>query len=187
MKYTIAIGIAVVLLAGMVIGVPAKLQEPADTQPQAAIEWLTIEEAAARSAVDGKKILIDLYTDWCSWCKRLDADTYSNPEVIAYVTANFHAVKFDAEQHGDVVLQGRTFKHLPELGRNGTHELAARLMNGKLSYPTTVFLEPNLAMITPVPGYHGAKDMQVILSYVAQEAYKTTSFDQFKASAAGSR
>ena len=39
------------------------------------INWTTFEKAIALSKQDGKPVLVDVYTDWCGWCKRLDATT----------------------------------------------------------------------------------------------------------------
>ncbi|MEM7659951.1 MAG: thioredoxin family protein, partial [Bacteroidota bacterium] len=81
---------------------------PADSPPPAKeeINWISVEEAAALSAQDGKKLIIDLYTDWCGWCKRMDRDTYAKAEVIRYINEHYHAVKFNAEQKESVTVGG---------------------------------------------------------------------------------
>jgi len=55
-------------------------------------------EAAAR---DNKLVLIDVYTDWCGWCKRLDRDTYTNRSVIELLNSQFICVKLNAEDGRD--------------------------------------------------------------------------------------
>ena len=141
------------------------------TAPQESVNWISIEEAAALAQKDGKKILVDVYTDWCGWCKRMDKATYQNTEVVAYLNENFHAVKFNAEQKEDVVLRGRTFKYVPQ-GRRGYHELAAGILQGKMSYPSTVFLNENLEILTDVKGFRKANEMMAFLTYFKEEAYK---------------
>lgn len=143
------------------------------------INWVSIEEAAELANEDGKKIMVDLYTDWCGWCKRMDKETYSNAKVVAYINENYHAVKFDAEQTGDITIGGIKYKFLNQ-GRRGIHELAAKMTNGRPSYPSTVFFESNLNMITNVPGYQKPKDMMIILSYLGEDAYKTTPWAQYE-------
>ena len=50
----------------------------------AEIEWLTWDEAITRMATEPKKIFVDVYTDWCGWCKRMDATTFSDKEIATY-------------------------------------------------------------------------------------------------------
>lgn len=145
--------------------------KPAPDAPAAEnINWISIEEAEARAKQDGKKILVDVYTDWCGWCKRMDATTYSDPQVVDYINNNFHAVKFDAEQKEDVTVKGRTFKFVDQ-GRRGYHELAAGMLQGKLAYPATVFLNSDFDLLVNIPGYQKTDAMMAFLSYFKEELY----------------
>ena len=140
-------------------------------KPNEGINWVSIEEAEALAAKDGKNILVDVYTDWCGWCKRMDKSTYENQKVINYINENFHAVKFDAEQKGDVTLKGRTFKFVAQ-GRRGYHELAAGILQGKMSYPSTVFLNSQFEILTDIKGFRGPDEMMGFLTYFKDELYK---------------
>src|SRR3982751_2067581 len=61
------------------------------------LKWMTLEEVAAGLKGQKRPILIDLYTDWCGWCKVMDKKTYTNPKVIAYLQEHFYPVKLNAE------------------------------------------------------------------------------------------
>lgn len=143
------------------------------------VEWLSFEEAVDRSKDNPKKLLIDIYTDWCGWCKKMDRDTYANEHVAAYINENFYAVKFNAEQPGPIDFDGHTFKFVNQ-GRRGVHELAAALTNNKLSYPTTVFMDEQLRIIQPIPGYMNAKSLDPILKYIGGDKYKNTKWEDFQ-------
>lgn len=145
---------------------------------------MSIEEAYEQSKINPKPIFIDIYTDWCGWCKRMDANTFSNPVIADIINKNFYAVKFNAEQKEDVNILGHTFKFVAQ-GNRGYHELAASLLQGKMSYPTTVFLDGTFAMIQPIPGYQDAKGFEPILSYFAGNSYKTTPWEEFQKSFSG--
>jgi len=111
--------------------------------------WLvSLEEAYQQSNKTGKPIMANFTgSDWCGWCKKMDKATYEHAEVIDYVNTNFHAVKFNAEQREDVTVKGSTFKYIAQ-GRRGYHELAASMLQGKLGYPATVFLDNEFNMLT---------------------------------------
>ncbi len=145
------------------------------------ISWMTWEEAVKANEKAPKKFFIDFYTDWCGWCKRMDATTFTDKGVVDYVNKNFYAVKFNAEQKEDVVFQGTTFKFQPN-GRRGYHKLAYELLNGRLGYPSYVYLTPKYERILISPGYKGAPDLQKELKFVAEDHYNTTTWDQFRKS-----
>jgi thiol:disulfide interchange protein len=45
---------------------------------------------------ENKPALIDFYADWCSWCKRLDSDTYTDSKVIE-LSKRFVMIKVNTE------------------------------------------------------------------------------------------
>ena len=142
------------------------------------VNWLKIEEAVALNKQNPKPFLIDIYTDWCGWCKKMDQTTYQNDVLAAYINKNFHAVKLNGEQKEAIVFEDYTFSFKPN-GRGGYNEFAAVLLNGKLSYPTTVFLNKELQLLDRVPGYLDEKIMEQVTSYFAQEKYKTEQWEDF--------
>lgn len=137
------------------------------------IQWMTFEEAVAMTKNEGntKKVFIDVYTDWCGWCKKMDKDTFQNPEVAQYMQENFYMVKFNAEGKEPIEFDGRTFEYVPS-GRRGYHQLAAALLQNRLSYPTVVFLDENMKMLSPVPGYQKVQPFMQIAKYFGENIYK---------------
>ncbi|MDA8685859.1 DUF255 domain-containing protein [Robiginitalea sp.] len=137
------------------------------------VTWMSWDEAVALSATDTnpKKIFVDVYTDWCGWCKKMDKDTFQNPEVAAYMSANFYMVKLDGEGKDEIDFKGKKYSFVPS-GRNGYHELAAALLQGRLSYPTVVFLDEEFQMLSPVPGYQKPEPFLSIARYFAENIYK---------------
>ena len=136
------------------------------------VQWLSWEEAAQLAATDEnpKKIFIDVYTDWCGWCKKMDKDTFQNAEVAAYMTENFYMVKLDGEGKEPINFKGRTFNFVRS-GKRGYHEFALALLQGRLSYPTVVFLDENLNILSPVPGYQKPKPFLNIARYFGDNIY----------------
>lgn len=141
------------------------------------VKWMTFEEAVERSKTEKKKIFIDVYTDWCGYCKIMDKNTFNDPEVARVLNENFYPVKFNAEQREDVEFDGHVFRFVPA-GRY--HELAASLLNNKLSYPTVVFLTENFEMIQPLPGYRKAEEFHMIVQYIGEDHFKSKSWQEFQ-------
>lgn len=146
------------------------------------VQWMSFEEAVRKSENGEKrKIFIDVYTDWCGWCKKMDATTFSQPEIAEYLNTEYYAVKLDAERKDTVRVNGKAYVFVPQ-GRRGYHELAAALLNGKMSYPTVVLLDEAFNMIQSIPGYRQAPELDQILKYYGQDMHKqNVSFEDFKA------
>ena len=147
---------------------------------QEKIQWMTIEEAYALTTTEEspKKIFIDVYTDWCGWCKRMDKATFQKPEVAMYMNENFYNVKFNAEQKEDIEILGNTFKFVAQ-GSRGYHELAAALLNGKMSYPTVLFMNGKFEMLSPVPGYQEVTAFLKVAHFFGDDAYKSTPWTSY--------
>ncbi|MBR4156841.1 MAG: DUF255 domain-containing protein [Bacteroidales bacterium] len=152
----------------------------AQTETPKKINWMSFEEAVKLNDSAPKKIFIDIYTDWCGWCKKMDQTTFLDEEVIDYMNEHFYAVKFNAEQTESVDFMGYTFVNPNPLGtQKGTHQLAAALLQGKMSYPSYVFLNEQNIGITVLPGYVDASKLMPALKYVATNAYLTTQWNDF--------
>ncbi len=143
------------------------------------VNWLSFEKALELNKVNPKPILVDLYTDWCGWCKKMDATTYKNEVLVKFINDNYYAVKMDGEGKKDITYQGKTFKFVQQ-GRSKYHELAAAIMQGKMSYPSTAFFNAEQQMIQVVPGYLTKERFEKILAYFSAEAYKSTPWKDFE-------
>jgi thioredoxin-related protein len=118
---------------------------PAEEQK---ISWFTNVSKALEAAKKSERfIMIDVYTDWCHWCKELDTTTYTHPEVIK-LAGTLVNVKINPEKDED----------------------AAKFINAYPveGYPTILFLDWNQTFIGKIGGYLEGKDF-------AQQAEKILS------------
>ncbi len=135
------------------------------------IKWHDFNEGASLALKENKKLLVDVYTDWCVWCKKMDKEVYSDDGVGQSVEANFIAVKLNAESSRGVTFNGTQMDEA---------KLAATM--GISGYPTTVFLDPTAKPITKVDGFIESKDFTTILRFIGEDHYKSKTFEEYKAS-----
>lgn len=123
------------------------------------LKWNHWNDGFSRAKTEGKIALIDTYTDWCGWCKKMDRDTYEDSSIIAKINANFIPIKFNPElagqyKVGDTTYDGRT--------------LLNALSSGKSSgYPTTFFYLPKQNKMYQYPGYMAADQFGELLDGLA--------------------
>lgn len=104
-----------------------------------AIEWLDFETAIERNQNERRFIFIDLYTDWCSWCKKMDRSTFLHPSVINYIDQNFYAVKLNPEKEKAIAYKELLYEMKP-YGNKMYNELAVNLAGGRLVFPSFIIL-----------------------------------------------
>ncbi|MGV3642389.1 MAG: thioredoxin family protein [Adhaeribacter sp.] len=173
--YKFLLAACFLLLPGLLL--PAQAQKK---QKKAAVNWVSFEQAEALQKKEPRKILVDVYTDWCGWCHQMDKRTYTDPAVVHLINTKYYAVKLDAEGGDPITVKGRTYKFNQA---KRTHEAALALLNGRTSYPTTVFLDETMSIITPVPGYLDPGKMMPLLGYFGDNHYKKKSFAEYTAAA----
>ncbi|MEO5985294.1 MAG: DUF255 domain-containing protein [Ferruginibacter sp.] len=141
------------------------------------VNWLTIEQLTEAYAKEPKPILIDLYTDWCGWCKVMDINTYGNAKVAAYINKNYYAVRYNAESTDSLNFNNKIFKFNRQYR---SHELAMYLTFGRLEYPTTVFLSKIDARPAPLSGYMKPKEIEAPLKFFGERANEKQTFVTFQ-------
>jgi len=147
-----------------------------ETEP-GGIQWMSFEEAVKLSETQPKKLFIDVYTNWCGWCKKMDATTFKEAEIVEFINANFYAIKLNAETKDTIHFREKEFKYVAEYKAN---ELAISLLGGKMGYPSYVLLDEQFALMTaPVQSYLVKEDLMPILKFYGENIYKSKSWDDY--------
>lgn len=155
-------------------------------QDEEGVKWYSFTEAVKLNEENPKKIFVDVYTDWCGWCKKMDKATFAHPLIAEYMNKHFYSVKLDAERKDTVQFKGYTFVNQNPEGRRSSHQLAQALLNGKMSYPSYAFLNEKNEVITVVPGYHPPERFEAILHFFGEEAFIDTKWEDYNKSFKGS-
>lgn len=125
------------------------------------IKWMTLDEALAAQKKTPKPIFMDVYTDWCGPCKMLDKQTFHDKLVVDYITANYYAVKFNAEGNSEVNYKGVKYSN-PQFvadrqGRNAAHEFGQVLkIQG---YPTMVVFDKKSDIAKSIVGFRNTDQL----------------------------
>lgn len=144
------------------------------------IKWYTFEEAIELSKKNPKKIFVDVYTSWCGWCKRMDATTFTHPVIVKYMNEKYYAVKLNAEQKTPITFDGHEFINPNPDARRSVHQFAASLLDNRMSYPTTVYLDENNKRLMVRPGYLVPKALEMTLKYYGENKHQPIKWEDYQ-------
>lgn len=153
--------------------------QPAIVKSGPSIKWLSFEEAVALNKKKPKMIFIDIYTDWCGWCKKMDKETFMNPEVVKYINKKYYAVKLNAEQKETIHFKDQDFVN-PNPGKaKSTHNLASALLKNERLYPSYVILDKASDWTHKLKGYQKPEALLPLLHYYGDGVYLKMSWVEY--------
>ena len=159
-----------------------KVDAKTEINSQSELKLTTIDKAIEECKVAKKKfILVDLYTEWCGWCKKMDENVFTDAQIISLLNSDFTVVKFDAETKDAVNFNSKSYT-FAKTGARGANQLAMELgsTGGKLGYPTLVILDATGKKLQAFPGYKDIQTLTAILKYFQSESYNKIDFQQFQ-------
>lgn len=69
------------------------------------VNWVSYKKGMAEAQKAGKPVFIHFFTDWCQYCKEMQAKTFSNPQVAGYLNQNFVAIRVNTDTEGIIATQ----------------------------------------------------------------------------------
>ncbi len=130
--------------------------------------WSSFEEGIEQAKKSNKKIMLDIYTDWCGWCKKLDREVYANKDVAKYLGDSYVSIKINAESTKKFKFKGKEY----------TEQQLAQAF-GATGYPTIVFLKSDSDMITKLGGYVEADRFLKILKFLGEDHYEKMKWEEY--------
>jgi len=145
---------------------PVDVKEPVSL---GLVEWQYYDYAVSALRTDGKHILLYFWRDQCPWCVAMDDNTFSDPEVLAYMEENFHPVEVDIWSNDsmsavDPSVTGMSLGNLFKLGGVS---------------PAYGFINDEENILLPMPGYMDAEKFLLFLEYISSNSYKDMKFQEY--------
>ena len=157
----------ILTMATLMLGAQALLGAPAFAEN--VIKWKSFEKGLKDAATGRKYSFVDVYTDWCGYCKQLEATTFKAKPVLAELEKHFESIKFNAESEDVVTWKGKQMT---------MRELSAAW--GVEGFPTMLFLNPKGEIIGSFASFAEAELMVKLLTYISSGAReRKVSFEDF--------
>jgi thiol:disulfide interchange protein len=118
-----------------------RADETRSSGPGVAFASGSFDEALTRARNEKRILLVDVYTDWCGWCKKLDREVFADSRV-AEAARSLIAVRINAEKGDEKVAQRYDVQ----------------------GYPTVLFLDGSGNVVKRIDGFVDAAEMLRIIS-----------------------
>ena len=115
--------------------------------PSGVFSSLSYTQALDEARAGNRLVMLDVYTDWCGWCKKLDRETFADSRV-REALKDFVALKVNAEKGGRAVAERYEVR----------------------GYPTILFISPDGRVVRQVRGYVTADEMLRVLASLRSPA-----------------
>lgn len=135
--------IGTIIKGSLMIGSQSYAQEADIASASERVRWLTFEQLDDSLEVKPKKVFINFYADWCSYCHEMDKKTFSNKDVITILNNDYYAVKMNIETADTIRFGEQQFWNKRINKRNPIHEIALLMASRKgkaFSLPAIVVL-----------------------------------------------
>ncbi|MEO1217405.1 MAG: thioredoxin fold domain-containing protein [Bacteroidota bacterium] len=149
-------------IIGCLAAITLFLSAPLSAQESKSVRWLSFEALEDSLSVEPKKVFIDFYTDWCSYCRKMDKKVFTNPEVIDVLNEEYYSVRFNAEIDSVVTFGGQEFQN-DQIGKSRTplHQIAQllALRQGKFVAPSLIILDEEFSVTSRYFQYLDSKKL----------------------------
>jgi len=169
-------------IAALIVIVESFIKPNYDTMTDSGpVKWYTFGEAVEMQKKAPKPIMVDIYTTWCGPCKMMSSNTFGNPIIAKYLNENFYPVKFDAECYDTVKFNDVVFTNKNPKGTvRGVHDFAISILDGKLSYPSIVFINEEIKRLQVITGYYKPEQFEPIVKFFGSGKHKDTPWEEYQ-------
>jgi thioredoxin-related protein len=114
------------------------------------IHWISFEQLDDSLTKNPKPVLIYFYTDWCTYCRKMDKKVFPRDQVTEKLNQHYYAVKMDAETQDTISFDGRTFiNDQLTSSRKPVHQLVQLLAtrNGQFVPPALMIMDEEFKVV----------------------------------------
>ncbi len=71
------------------------------------IRWRPFDEGMALGKDEGKKIYINFYTNNCTFCRKMQFETFKDPSVVSFLNEFFVPIRVNSEREKEIAMNFR--------------------------------------------------------------------------------
>jgi thioredoxin-related protein len=132
------------------------------------LRWRQWDEGINATQASGKFMLVDVYTTWCGWCKKMNRTVFGHPQIQQLLAEGFIPVKLNAES-SNLITNG--------LNQCTEQEMAKQMEVN--SFPTILIYNSQFQLVSRLNGYKEPDIFIRYLKYIRGRHYTEYSFKEY--------
>ena len=133
------------------------------------INWMKYDVGLKAAKENGKHVLVNFTTAWCGYCKKMNATTFKEPEVIKMLDDGFISIMVDGDSKKELNIDGYKI----------TERDLSRAEYQVRGYPAYWFLKPDGERLGVLPGYQEAGTFLDVLYFMKEALYEKMEFEEY--------
>lgn len=133
---------------------------------QAQVKWTPVEKLYDKLQEESRPVFAFIHAPWCSYCKLQQKKVFSDPKIATRLNEEYYCISINAETTETLYYAGTAYPS--DLQSNGKYlNSLAKLIgekDGKMNYPTNVFLSEGLVVQEQYPTYLRKSDFKYLLN-----------------------
>jgi thioredoxin-related protein len=135
---------------------------------KSSFEWLPIDQAIAKAQSEKKMVMLAFHAENCPYCRKMELEVYSKPEIQQLISLYFVPAKLDMEHPLTFMYKGVVM----------TTDRLASIFKVE-GTPTLTFLNDEGDLVAYQPGFIQPELFKKLMEYVGTGVYATMSFSDF--------
>jgi thioredoxin-related protein len=173
MKRTLILQLFLLLTFSLVWAQDKKENKSPDDKSSAVdttrVNWYRYDDGLARAKEADKHVFVYFATSWCKFCRKMDQEIFTRPDVIKVLNEQFIPIRVDGESKQELNINGYKITE-----QNLTvAEYAVR------GYPTMWFLKPGGDRLGSLSGYKDSESLLEVLYFLKDRLYDKMTFDDY--------
>ncbi len=140
-----------IIIVGL-ISTASVVKAPVDTA------WTPVSDLAKKLAAEPRPVIVELYANWCGWCKKMDKTTFADPEIADLANSSVYLVKINGETTDTFTFLGKE--------TNGKEIVKSLEIQG---YPTFILVDQEQEKMEIVAGYKTSPQLKRIITKLVKK------------------
>lgn len=125
------------------------------------VNWISFEQLSDSLDTNPKKVLLFFHTEWCTYCKKMMKEAFTDNAIVDKINNDYYAVHFDAESVEPLLFDNIMLRNTSAKKKKGDfHQIVTLLLpDNQVLFPSIITLDSSFKMLKKKQKYLSIKEL----------------------------